>query len=73
MAEAKSFGIKNLMQLGTENLGHMEAVAISDIAASSPEERDKFIKSLMKILNQYQFDGVYLFWKYPGCPGVRNT
>jgi len=47
----------------------MHAWDISKTAAE-PESREKFARQILEILEKYNLDGVYIFWKFPGCPEV---
>jgi GH18 family chitinase len=67
--EAKAFGIKNLMQVGSLDAVNMVPEALSDIAAD-PKQMASFVTQLVDIVHTYDFDGVYVYWKYPGCPAV---
>ena len=66
--EAKAHGIKNLMMVGSSDPLSILPQTLSDVAAD-PKLREKFARELIEILQQNDFDGVYLLWRYPGCPG----
>lgn len=36
---------------------------------TTPESRQSFVTSVIKFLRKYGFDGLNLFWQYPGCHG----
>jgi len=71
MLKAKQFGIKSLLRVGTQNSESMHPDDLSNVA-SLPESRKKFAKQLFDIVDKYNFDGVYIFWRFFGCPTVHN-
>jgi len=70
--EAKKHGIKSLMRVGSTNNEIMHPLDISKVAAE-PESRKNFAKQISDLLEKYNFDGVYIYWRYPGCPVVRTA
>lgn len=70
--DAKSFGIKNLMQVGSNDKTNMAAASLSDVA-EDPKKRERFAAQLLDIIQNNEFDGIFIYWKYPGCPAVRNN
>jgi len=68
--EAKKYGIKSLMRVGSSNNEIMHPLDISKVA-SEPESRKNFATQIIDLLEKYNYDGVYIYWRYPGCPNVR--
>jgi GH18 family chitinase len=56
------------MQVGSADTLSIAPGTLSDIAAD-PKLRESFASQLLDILQRNDFDGVYIYWKYPGCPG----
>jgi GH18 family chitinase len=56
------------MQVGSPGALSVEPGTLSDIAADT-KLRESFASQLLDILQSNDFDGVYIYWKYPGCPG----
>ncbi len=46
--------------------GYGDATKNFSNAASTPENRAKFISNILKVVEKYHFDGIDLDWEYPG-------
>ncbi len=40
--------------------------------ARSPENRKKFVASVVDFIKEYKLDGLDIDWEYPGMPGIGN-
>lgn len=40
------------------------------LMAADKEKREKFVKSVMKFIDRWNFDGLQLAWQYPVCKQV---
>ncbi|CAO2599628.1 Acidic mammalian chitinase [Lemmus lemmus] len=63
--KTRNLGLKTLLAIGGRQLGPILFVTM----VSTPESRHSFITSVIKFLRKYGFDGLNLFWQYPGCHG----
>jgi len=58
--------IKYWLKVGSQD-GDFNASVISDVT-SDANLRPKLVKNIFDILNKLNFDGVYIYWNFPGCP-----
>lgn len=40
--------------------------------ASKPKNRRIFVKSVLKFVQKWKFDGVQIAWQYPACKKVKH-
>ena len=64
VTELKSRGIKVLIALGgwNDSLGDKYSRLVN-----SPSARENFVRTIVKFIEQYNFDGLDLDWEYPKC------
>lgn len=67
ITEYKLKGVKVIIGIGgiEDSIDFKWSQVIAD-----PERRKTFIKSILKFLHQWKFDGVQIAWQYPVCKEV---
>lgn len=63
---ANAKGIKTWMRIGNY-YNDVSAKDFSEMTADPPQ-RSKLVRVISDTLDKYEMDGVYIYWKYPGCP-----
>jgi GH18 family chitinase len=64
---ANAKGVKTWMQIGSYSNDDLGPKDFSEMAAD-PAKRKTLISWINGTLDKYDLDGVYVFWRYPGCP-----
>lgn len=64
---ANAKGIKTWMRVGSGHNTDLQAKDFSELTADPPQ-RSKLVRVIRDTLEKYEMDGVYIYWKYPGCP-----
>lgn len=64
---ANAKGIKTWMRVGSGHSTDLQAKDFSEMTADPPQ-RSKLVRVIRDTLEKYEMDGVYIYWKYPGCP-----
>jgi GH18 family chitinase len=64
---ANAKGIKTWLRIGSQSKNDLGAKDFSDVTAD-PMQRSKLISLISATLEKYEMDGVFIYWKYPGCP-----
>jgi GH18 family chitinase len=64
---ANAKGLKTWLRVGSYWDSDLSAKDFSNMTAD-PLQRSKLISMISATLDKYEMDGVYIFWKYPGCP-----
>lgn len=65
----RSCGVRVVLSVGGGGSG---SIGFSGASATS-ESRSKFIKSIMDVIEKYQFDGIDLDWEYPSWTGLADS
>ncbi|XP_059488401.1 probable chitinase 10 isoform X2 [Neocloeon triangulifer] len=65
---AKKLGVKVLFKVGSWDEFIMHPRAITKLASDNNAQTAKFIKSITTLINQFDLDGVFFSWIWPGCP-----
>ncbi len=65
----RSCGVRIVLSVGGGGTG---SVGFSGACLTS-ESRAKFIKSIMDVIEKYQFDGIDLDWEYPSWTGLADS
>ncbi|XP_067381966.1 acidic mammalian chitinase-like [Channa argus] len=60
--------LKTLLAVGGESFN----TQIFSVMVSTPTNRSKFIESTIKLLRNYEFDGINLDWRFPGSVGSQS-
>jgi len=67
---AQKHKVKAIMNVGSkEESTGMDANDLSRIF-DDPDSRDVFLKAVLALVDEYQFDGINIRWTFPTCPNV---
>lgn len=71
MAWRREYKMRVILALGGG--GSEGAAAGFSQAVATAEARQKFIDSIMEIVEEYNFDGIDMDWEYPGWDGLTDS
>ena len=65
--ELKNHGIRVLMVIGGVSSDNLKALTV---LSNKDDTRAKLVKSILDLVERYNFDGVDMDWEYPGTSGL---
>ena len=67
LMELKNSGIRVLMVIGGVSSDNLKALTV---LSNQDDTRAKLVKSILDLVERYNFDGVDMDWEYPGTSGL---